>query len=175
MCEAGNCQPVTGECGFAQNHVWVTYKCGDEPGCPSCPPDQVCDDHLCVEPGLTCPESGIVGDEETCLAVVGYAVCANCDFMVTDPRDDTLTGKTSSDGTFVLPLTLEGLYKVAVLQDGVVVSEVEIEAIPKAPPIEPVKPTPAQPIPNEVLYLLLLLILLILFFYYRRRKKKEKS
>lgn len=45
----GDCMPVTGECGYAKNHAWVTYECGDEPGCPTCGTGFECADNVCVE------------------------------------------------------------------------------------------------------------------------------
>ena len=44
----GECEPVVGECGYAENHAWVTYECGSEAGCPSCDSGFECSDHTCV-------------------------------------------------------------------------------------------------------------------------------
>ncbi len=66
----GTCEPVTGECGYAENHVWVQYECGDEAGCPSCNVGFECKDHVCVaveepeeEPPVGAPEEP-AGEEE---------------------------------------------------------------------------------------------------------------
>lgn len=45
----GDCEPVVGECGYAENHAWVAYECGDEAGCPTCDTGFECSDHECVE------------------------------------------------------------------------------------------------------------------------------
>jgi len=47
----GNCEPVVGECGYAANHAWVAYECGDEAGCPTCDTGYECSDHSCVYVG----------------------------------------------------------------------------------------------------------------------------
>ncbi|MEW6035955.1 MAG: hypothetical protein AB1529_05050 [Candidatus Micrarchaeota archaeon] len=59
---AGECEDVRGSCGYARNHSWVPYECGDFPECPSCPQGFGCVDNVCKEapsPGnVTPPGSG---------------------------------------------------------------------------------------------------------------------
>jgi len=67
----GTCEPVVGECGYAENHVWVAYECGPEAGCPTCESGFECDNHVCVtasapppaEEGGAAPGEGEEGDE----------------------------------------------------------------------------------------------------------------
>jgi hypothetical protein len=66
----GACEPVTGECGYAENHVWVQYECGDEAGCPTCDAGFECIDHTCVPaeeeeepPPVAAPEEPEEGEE----------------------------------------------------------------------------------------------------------------
>jgi len=73
----GDCMPVVGECGYAENHAWVSYECGDEAGCPSCDSGFECSDHVCMpveeeppeddgaEPGDGEDETDTGEDEET--------------------------------------------------------------------------------------------------------------
>ncbi len=55
------CDAVSGSCGYARNHSWVPYECGDFPECPSCPEGFACVDNTCKSqpPGnVTAPGSG---------------------------------------------------------------------------------------------------------------------
>jgi hypothetical protein len=166
---SGNCEPVSGDCGYAAAHVWVDYECGDEPGCDACPPGYVCEDHECVESELEGPDTGIVGDDAEFTATRGDDVCANCPIKYTDPTGQTGTGQTDENGNFVLPLTMEGTYKIA-LEGG---EELTLESLPKAPPEEPEKPTVAEDDGGFTLLILLLILLFIIGFvvWLRRRKK----
>jgi len=173
-CEDNECKPVTGQCGYAEDHEWVTYACGREAGCPDCPEGLVCENRKCVATGLDCPESVFVGTEETCRAAMNGDVCARCDYIVTDPTGREYTGQTDENGDILLPFDLEGLYRVALVKDGEVVSEVQVEVVPKAPPTEEEKPT--EEVVEDVtwLWLLVLLALLVVAFLYWRRRKGEK-
>jgi len=173
-CEDNECKPVTGQCGYAQDHEWVTYACGREAGCPDCPEGKVCENRKCVATGLDCPESVFVGTEETCRAAMNGDVCARCDYIVTDPTGREYTGQTDENGDILLPFDLEGLYRVALVKDGEVVSEVQVEVVPKAPPTEEEKPT--EEVVEDVtwLWLLVLLALLVVAFLYWRRRQGEK-
>ncbi len=44
----GDCMPVTGVCGYVEDHAWVQYECGPEAGCPSCGTGYECLDRVCV-------------------------------------------------------------------------------------------------------------------------------
>lgn len=169
----GSCKPVSGDCGYAEAHVWVQYECGDEEGCDECPPRHVCENNVCVESELEGPQTGFVGDEAEFTATRGDEACSNCDVEVTDPTGKKISGKTDADGNFVLPLTLKGTYKVALLKDGQVVQELSLDSMPKAPGEEPGKPTAEEEDLTPLGFLLLLLLLLLgLVVYWRRRKKK---
>jgi len=168
----GDCKPVSGDCGYAEAHVWVNYECGDEPGCPSCPPRHVCENNVCVENELEGPQTGFVGDEAGFTATRGDEPCVNCDIEVTDPTGKKITGKTDENGNFVLPLSMKGTYKVALLKDGQVIQELSLDSMPKAPAEEPGKPTGEEEDLTPLGFLLLLLLILLgLVVYWRRRKK----
>jgi len=174
----GVCRPVSGECGTVGNHTFVPYgyQCGAEPGCPSCPADSRCEAHKCVGNDLSCPTTGIVGDNKTCEARENEGPCANCDYIVTDPTGRNFTGRTDEKGNFGLPLTIEGIYKVALMKNGSILKVIEVKAFPQAQPIEPEKDDQSTKKDDSwLLWLIILLALLFLAILYWRRGKKEKN
>ena len=90
----GNCELVTGECGYADNHAWQQYECGDEPGCPTCPSGSLCENRMCVERALDCPDFGFLGTEQTCHATEGDDSCIYCYVRVTHPDGTIILGNT---------------------------------------------------------------------------------
>lgn len=170
----GTCEPVTGECGYPQNHTWVQYECGNEVGCQPCPEGEVCVNHVCAERLLTGPETGFVGDNVTLNGKENGGPCALCDVVILNPVGETLYGKTNTNGDLNLPLTMKGNYSIGLLApDGAIVSTIIVEALPKAQPSEPSKPTQEMPPDYTWLwFLILLLILAAAFFYLRKRGKK---
>jgi uncharacterized repeat protein (TIGR01451 family) len=46
MCSDGSCEPVTGECGYAEDHEWIEYECCADAECPE---GFSCSDHECIE------------------------------------------------------------------------------------------------------------------------------
>jgi LPXTG-motif cell wall-anchored protein len=176
--EAGNCEPVQpGACGEVRNHAFVPYgyECGTEPGCPACPGSARCINHECVQADVSCPATGIVGDEQTCAATENGQPCAECDFEVTDPSGKKSPGRTDESGNFNLPLNAEGTYRVALLKDGQVIKTIEVKAFPQGTPTEPGKPGGAGGTDAlSLLWLILLLLLIIgVIFYWRRRNQKK--
>jgi hypothetical protein len=87
--------------------VWVDYKC-NESACAACPEGYVCVEGECVEEELEGPDKGIVGSESEFTATRGGKPCANCPIEVTTPTGDVLGGMTDENGSFTLPLNLEG-------------------------------------------------------------------
>ncbi|MEW6036116.1 MAG: NosD domain-containing protein [Candidatus Micrarchaeota archaeon] len=176
--ETGNCKPVQpGACGGVKNHAFVPYgyECGAEPGCPSCPEGSNCTSHECVKApapqDLSCPTTGIVGDEKTCAATENGQPCAGCDYEVTDPDGRRLRGRTDENGNVVFPIEAEGTYKVSLLKGGQVIKTLEVKAFPQSEPEPPEKPG-AQPDGLLVLSLLALLIILLAVLIMRRKKGK---
>jgi|GEM_PF-1392633 len=47
-CFAGFCSKITGICGYAANHTWNYYECGDSEGCRECPQGYSCNDGFCM-------------------------------------------------------------------------------------------------------------------------------
>ncbi|MBD3210059.1 hypothetical protein GF318_01635, partial [Candidatus Micrarchaeota archaeon] len=173
--DGGICTNVTGLCGYPENHTWVQYECGDEEGCEDCPGGMLCMEHECVESALDCPEEMVLGEGGACTARTGGEPCEDCEYVITDPAGGDITGRTLEDGTIVLPLEMEGVHKVALVSDGEVVREVEVEALPRAPPVEEEKPTQEGLDLASLLWLLLILLIVIfLIVYWRRRKQGRK-
>jgi hypothetical protein len=123
----------------------------------------------CVEEGLEGPDTGIVGSESEFTATRGGEPCVNCEIVVTTPTGDTLTGVTDENGSFSLPLNLEGTYMVA-LKDG---PELTLDAVPKAPAEEPEKPTVSEDGITQWLFLLILLLVLGAGIVLWRRKGQK--
>jgi hypothetical protein len=171
----GNCKEVTGQCGYASNHAWVPYECGDELGCPGCPSGLVCTNHECVGNDLTCPSSGVVGDQQACAATQDGKPCIGCDYRITDPTGKTYTGKTDENGNLKLPLQMEGTYKVALFKEGLMLKQLSVQAFPKSAPEEPGGKPLTGGIETYFLWLLLLLLLVIAIVIYWRSRGGKKA
>ena len=160
------------QCSNAVDHALVPtgWECGDQAlGCQGCPAGEQCVDHKCVAPDLSCPATGIVGDQKTC----DGTDCPDCDYEVTLPDGTKATGKTDADGDFGLPLNLEGTYRITLLRNGTPLKTVEIKALPQSKPGEEEKPPSTATGDLNWLWLILLLIVVVLgFLYWRSRGKK---
>ncbi|MEW6035031.1 MAG: hypothetical protein AB1529_00320, partial [Candidatus Micrarchaeota archaeon] len=170
----GQCKPVLG-CGTIRNHGLEPFECGDAPGCPSCPQDELCIANACVSGDLRGPETGFVGDNATVNATEDEGPCALCDVEITAPGGAVYAGKTDGGGNFVLPLDKEGTYRVALLRNGTVVKVIEVKSLPKSSPAEPEKPAEAPKGDYSwLLWLLIIALALAALFLYWRSRKKEK-
>ena len=114
---------MTGLCGYASGHAFIPYNytCGPEPGCPSCPLGQSCISHQCVSNDITCPSTGIVGDNLTCRTTQNGQACGpqdNCTATVTLPDGRQLGANPDENGNVLLPLTLPGNYTITLLKNG---------------------------------------------------------
>jgi hypothetical protein len=171
---AGSCKEIIG-CGKAQNHTLVPYECGSEVGCRACPSGKQCTDHKCVlKSDVSCPSTGIVGDDKLCSISDEGQACTNCDYTITAPDGKKYAGKTDEDGNFELPLDLEGTYKVDFMKDGKPVAGVEVKAFPKSTPEEPEKPTSAESPLGNLLWLIILILLILIGLVYWKSKKGKK-
>jgi parallel beta-helix repeat protein len=47
MCSGGTCVPVTGECGYASGHAWISYECCSDADCEE---GKDCVDNICMTP-----------------------------------------------------------------------------------------------------------------------------
>jgi parallel beta-helix repeat protein len=167
----GTCESVTG-CGEAVDHVLVPYECGEGADCPSCPTGYSCIDNECKENEVIC-EDGFVGDDKNVTVKTGGEACSNCDILITAPDGRKYTGKTDENGQFVLPLSIEGEYTVALVDDeGEVDTDAIVNSLPKPAPHEEDKP-PVEGTEDgdfSLLFLLILIALLIAGVVYWRNK-----
>ena len=170
----GNCADVTGECGYAENHAWVQYECGDEAGCLPCPEGMICVDHECVAGDMECPATAFVGDEGACEATVDDEPCPEpgCPYVITDPFGNQYTGMTV-DGQIIVPFDNEGPYTVTLFAaDGTTpIKTMVIQVNPEPAAEEPTPPTVVTgPDWSSLLLLIGLVLLLLLFFWWLRRR-----
>jgi hypothetical protein len=169
----GDCMPVTG-CGDVVDHALVPYDCGDEDSCPECKSGYTCVDHVC-KANIVKGEDGFVGDNRTIDVILGDEPCRGCDIQITGPDGKTYTGKSDENGQFVLPLSLEGTYKIALMdENGDVSAETTVKSLPKPAPQEPEKPTETSDDGLSLLFLLILLALVLGGVLYWRGKGKKK-
>lgn len=171
---AFECMPVTG-CGLVEDHALVPYECGDGPDCPSCKEGYTCVDNKCVQDEIE-GEDGFVGENSTVTVFCGGKPCANRDLQGTDPNGKSFTGKTDENGQFQLPLSFEGQYKIALVdENGEVSAETILNALPMPQPTEPEKKpdTTDNTLPTLLFILLLLLLGVVLYLRGRGGPKKK--
>ncbi|MFH1785871.1 MAG: carboxypeptidase-like regulatory domain-containing protein [Candidatus Micrarchaeota archaeon] len=172
-CSNGSCLEVTGDCGYIANHAFVAYECGTDANCPTCT-DGLCINNECVANDLTC-EDGLVGGTANCAATEDNAPCANCEYEVTTPDGQTLTGTTDENGNFNLPLNLVGTYTVSLIKGGVEVSSTEVTSS-QTTVVDDDKPPVVGSDPMQFIFLAVILLLLaaIVIYWYSTRGKKSK-
>ncbi|MFH1785788.1 MAG: hypothetical protein ABH842_05150 [Candidatus Micrarchaeota archaeon] len=168
----GICKPVSSTCGYAANHQWTAYDCGDSPDCPSCAPGFVCEVHECVAlpSDLTGPDSGFVGDDVNFHAVN----CPQCQVQITDPRGKNMSALTSSSGNLTLPLSYNGTYTLTLVKGSVPIKTASVRALSKSPGVEPGGPSFINDValPGALMALLLALIIVFLYSIFTRNKPK---
>ncbi|MBU0527357.1 right-handed parallel beta-helix repeat-containing protein [Candidatus Micrarchaeota archaeon] len=172
--EGGSCEELTGQCGYADNHVWNVYECGEE-GCPECPEQYVCEEHICEPiPELDGPETAFVGESGIINATEGRDPCIDCDIVIRLPDGSSIHGKTDSGGQIKVPLNMEGKYTFSLVQDGETVDSLTVDALVK-PQVTPEKPPTSilDDLGAWLLWLLLLLVLVFAFVIYRRRQHQK--
>jgi parallel beta-helix repeat protein len=175
----GACADITG-CGEAAGHRLMPWECGA--GCPPCPEGSSCMLHACAkdapkpepEPALTCPMSGLVGEDKVCVAKIGSEACANCGLIITDPAGRNFTGRTDAEGNFALPLTMEGIYTVTLTKDGKAVRTLQVQSLAASTQAGGEKPVAdADGAAPSALIIIALLMAILAFFYFRRKKKPQ--
>ncbi|MFH1785122.1 MAG: right-handed parallel beta-helix repeat-containing protein [Candidatus Micrarchaeota archaeon] len=173
-CSNGSCLDVTGTCGYVANHAFVAYECGTDANCPTCP-NGLCINNECVANDLTC-EDGLVGSTANCAATEDNAPCANCEYEVTTPDGQTLTGTTDENGNFNLPLNLVGTYTVSLIKGGVEVSSTEVTSS-QTTVVDDDNPPVVGSDPMQFIFLAVILLLIaaiVIYWYSTRGKSKYK-
>lgn len=166
----GDCVPVSGQCGYVEEHAWVQYECGDEDGCPECAEGYTCVSHKCVIGGVEC-DPGMVGDETQCQASDNGEPCVRCEYTLTDPEGNTQTGTTDDEGGFGFTFEYAGIYTIALLKDGEPIGAGSVEALSRAP----IEINPQPGFEFDLLWLLLILLLILAIVLWKRRKKKPAA
>jgi len=172
--EGGSCEEITGQCGYADNHTWIQYECGEE-GCPECPEQYICIEHVC-EPvaELEGPETAFVGEPGIVKARDGADPCVECDIVIGLPDGSRIQGKTDSNGEIKVPLNMEGKYTFSLVQGNETVDSLTVDALVK-PQVHPDKPPTSilDDLGAWLLWLLLLAVLVFGFIIYRRRQHQK--
>jgi parallel beta-helix repeat protein len=169
-CESGECSDVSGECGYADNHSWVSYQCGDAAGCPGCDAGFACEGNVCVEYNISGPESGTVGARANITANKKDGPCSGCDLQITSPSGKKSTGKTGPDGSFELGLLEIGDYRVALVKDGETIAGIKVASLGVEREFEEGKPEEMEICPLPII--ILVLVVLAIAAYMALRKKK---
>jgi len=109
----GSCQPIP-DCSKVENGVATQYECGDEPGCPTCPPQtDVCMEHSCYPVEVECQTDVAPGDDVICTVTAnGGKPVPGFDVVVTNPDGSETTYTSGPDGTFVIPGAEAGTYSI---------------------------------------------------------------
>ncbi|HSB47422.1 MAG TPA: right-handed parallel beta-helix repeat-containing protein [Candidatus Bilamarchaeum sp.] len=174
-CTGGSCVDIVA-CGKIENHAVVeTYECG-APGCPSCPSGTSCIANKCAGGDVSCPTTGIVGEEKTCIATEGGLACKNCDYQITAPDGKVSSGKTDEQGNIALPLLSEGTYQVSILKGGAVVKTIQVKALASTAGTGTKPPTAAGGFdPASLLWLLIIVLIIGGALIYLRSRPGRKS
>ncbi|MBU0527356.1 right-handed parallel beta-helix repeat-containing protein [Candidatus Micrarchaeota archaeon] len=172
--EGGSCEEITGECGEAKDHAWVSYECGSEENCPDCSSGYYCDVHVCKsDRNLNGPDSGYVGENVSITATEAGGACIDCEVQIKFPDGKTITGRTDSKGNMQLPLSIEGPHEVTLLKDGNALVTIKIDALTRS--IEPVE-EPETSVLDDVgalfFWMVILAVIVFAFVIYRRGKTK---
>jgi hypothetical protein len=148
-------------------------ECGSEAYCDSCSSGYTCVNYVC-EKNEVSGEDGFVGDSKKVKVRIGDGPCPLCNIQVTAPDGKTFTGKTDDKGEFTLPLSIEGVYKIALVdENGDVAAETTVKSLAKPAPSEESKPTEEKGGEDySWLFLVLLLVAAVVFIVYNARGKR---
>jgi hypothetical protein len=111
----------------------------------------------------------------TCKAIENNESCSSCNYVITDPAGKRFTGRTDKNGSFNVPMSIEGTYTIELLKAGSVMKTIEIPAFPTVQPIQEGPLTVLDTIsrnPSQIIILVIVLAALLL--YWRSRKGKKR-
>jgi hypothetical protein len=124
-CEEGECVVLSGSCGYAANHSWITHECGD--GCLACPEPEVCESNECVLYLIEAPAAVTLGDSVVLSVLRDGGPAHNISLSVMGPEgeEDVLPAGLAGETTFTP--NLEGRYVIAVIKGKEMVASKELD------------------------------------------------
>ncbi|MDD5340163.1 MAG: right-handed parallel beta-helix repeat-containing protein [Candidatus ainarchaeum sp.] len=175
FCNNAACADVTGKCGYAAGHAWVTYACGPEPGCPLCPQGDICINRQCTPPALiTVTGKDFVGENKTITVTYPSGPCVSCVLALSSPSGAKSSANTDANGQFNLTLNENGTYTVTLVRESRAVSILAA----RAPGLEEELP-PATVIYNAIVksqfWLMILLIIVVSLVVYLRHRGRSRG
>ena len=167
ICSGGFCSKPQVACGEVNNHVIITYECGE--GCQTCPANFVCSptSRKCIFGNITGPKSGFNGDTVSFYSWIGNNVtaCVNCLVEVKDPSGKLTNYTTNAKGNIALIPNVKGQYNLTLLIDNLRISNTTYVSQPKGNFVDDL----LRIDPLVCLALLILAIILAVLFYQRTR------
>ena len=167
------CRPVTGECGFAENHTWHEYECCVHEDCVlKYDEGYYCVEHVCVLYELVVPELVYVGDKATIRALVDGEPLVDSTVSITGPEGESFEAVTDEFGEIVYTPKNAGEHDIGLIEDEAEVTTAILNAkMRDRPPPEPEpEPIVEEEFPWCWLLLLLLVILLAAYYYYTKKE-----
>ncbi|MBI5223855.1 right-handed parallel beta-helix repeat-containing protein [Candidatus Micrarchaeota archaeon] len=162
-----------GSCGIAQDHQFVSFQCGIEPGCNPCTSGYLCSNHQCVARNLIGPQNVLVGQNATFRVLLGNSPLVNATIRVTDPSGRETTYVAGAGGSLDLVVRSSGVYKISLLDGGSIVKTVTLTAAarPSASSSDPLTSV-AQTLSSYGLYLGIVFVLFVgtVYLLYLRRR-----
>jgi hypothetical protein len=172
-CSGGACTDVSGVCGYAANHSWVTYACGPEPGCPKCQAGNICIDRGCTPPAnITLSGKGLVGENLTLLITYPYGPCANCTLQFLLPSGAKVNGTTDANGRFTFLLNEKGTYGVMLERESRSIS-ITVAAAPSPGFLPQLATLVSNVVTNTQSWLMALLVAAVFLVIYLRYRGKR--
>jgi len=115
-CSSGSCVPVTGECGYASNHMWTNYECCSDTGCAQ---GSHCTNNACVQNAyvlrLITESPMAVGEEATVALLSNGQRLPNTEIKVISPSGRVFSGYTDANGEFRFVPDAAGEYDIEAL------------------------------------------------------------
>jgi len=165
-CQGGSCKPVSGTCGYASGHQWVSYNADEA--------KTHCGENVC--PACGAPPSGkvtggncVVGSDCEARSDPGYLV-------IKDKGGHTVFANYWNGGSVSVPSSIATMYTLTLYsgKGGPILSEATVNVLPKTTAPGAALPTAIISGPVLLFLVILLIILIALFIYWRMKSGKKK-